>query len=153
MSTECLHTVQSTSRICWLHKTCLPSATSYSSVLHTICLPPPPRNSDSPLPRGPASVGYWLTCLPAMISADQSRVAVKRFGEGLRGDVTFCGRSSNRPRNQVEVHEYHSWPLPDQVSSLGLPYIQHSNAWQLTALVYLYEKHGNWGAEPGRETL
>jgi hypothetical protein len=46
----------------------------------------------------------------------------------------------------VAMDEYHSRPLPDQVSSPDLPDTQHSNAWTLTELIY-WHKHENRHAE------
>jgi len=66
--------------------------------------------------------------MPAMIPRDQSRVAAKCYEEELSSDVMVCGRSLDRPRSRVAMDEYHSRPLPDQVSSPDLPDTQHSNA-------------------------
>ena len=81
-----------------------------------------------------------------MIPSDQSRIAAKCCGEERSSDVMVCGRSLDRPRSRVAMDEYHSRPLPDQVSSPDLPDTQHSNAWTLTALVY-WHKHENRDAE------
>lgn len=133
MSAECFHTVETNSLVCRQHKTCRCCCWLYSSALLTICPSPPP------FPHGPASVCYWLTCVPAMIPSDQSRVAVKCFWEGLHRDVMVCGRSLDRPRSRVAAAEYCCEPLPDQVSCRDLPDIRHSNAWTLTALAYLHK--------------